>query len=185
MNYLKLFCFQYFFKFFVFFCSLKIYPVGNPILLAHIWILHNILGRIEPILFSFKIFVFFLCLKFYPICISIKLIHIWILHKILGRIAPILYSFKNFYLKSKYPNRDLSWHFWILMTKIQYSSSKSWYKYKWYEYYSCRWPNKSQTSTSIYTYQRLRNPSRASQALMYLVKEKLAIFTYRVFQGKP
>ena len=37
----------------------KFYPVGNPILLAHIWILHKILDRIAPKLGSFKKF----CLK--------------------------------------------------------------------------------------------------------------------------
>ena len=35
---------------------LEFYPVGNPILLAHIWILHKILDRIAPILFCFKKF---------------------------------------------------------------------------------------------------------------------------------
>ena len=37
----------------------KFYPVGNPILLAHIWILHKILDRIAPNLECFKKF----CLK--------------------------------------------------------------------------------------------------------------------------
>ena len=32
----------------------EFYPVGNPILLAHIWILHKILDRIAPKLESFK-----------------------------------------------------------------------------------------------------------------------------------
>ena len=32
----------------------EVYPVGNPTVLAHIWILHKILDRIAPILSGFK-----------------------------------------------------------------------------------------------------------------------------------
>ena len=44
----------FYFKYFVFFLMFEFYPVGNPILLAHIWILHIILDRIAPKLECFK-----------------------------------------------------------------------------------------------------------------------------------
>ena len=51
---MKLFCAQYFFKFFVFFLCLKFCPNHKPILLTHIWILYKILGRITQILERIK-----------------------------------------------------------------------------------------------------------------------------------
>ena len=46
-----------FFNIFVFFFFMfQICPVGNPIFLVYIWILHTILGRIAPVLNGFKKF---------------------------------------------------------------------------------------------------------------------------------
>ena len=59
LNDLKPFCVQYFLKFFVFFWCLKFCPACISLLLAHIWILHKILGRNALFLERFKKF----CLK--------------------------------------------------------------------------------------------------------------------------
>ena len=59
LNDLKPFCVQYFLKFFVFFWCLKFCPACISLLLAHIWILHKILGRNALFLERFKNF----CLK--------------------------------------------------------------------------------------------------------------------------